>query len=226
MTVPLVKVAILEDHQSIIDGYLYRLNSEPKIQVVATIFHGEDLEPMLAQHQVDVLLLDVQVPISASNPNPYPILHSISVLLQRHRNLNILVISMHTQAVLIQSLVDAGVSGYIFKDDYAAIRQLARIILVIANGGIYFSEAAHLHLRSKGYDRMTAVLSPRQIEALSLCASYPDDSTAGLAKRLGVASSTLRNLLSTAYVRLGVHTRAAAIAKTRKLGLLPDTDIG
>lgn len=224
MTVPHVKVAILEDHQSIIDGYLYRLNSEPKIQVVATIFYGEDLEPMLAQHQVDVLLLDVQVPTSASNPNPYPILHSVSALVQRHQKLNILVISMHTQAVLIQSLVDAGVSGYIFKDDYAAIRQLARIILIIANGGVYFSEAAHLHLRQKGSDRTVLILSPRQIEVLSLCASYPDDSTAELAGRLGVASSTLRNLLSTAYVRLGVRTRAAAIAKVRKMGLL--TDIG
>jgi DNA-binding NarL/FixJ family response regulator len=226
LTATHVKVAILEDHQSIIDGYLYRLNSEPKIQVVATIFYGEDLEPALAQHQVDVLLLDIQVPTSASNSNPYPIVHSISTLMQSHQNLNVLVISMHTQAVLVQSLVDAGVSGYIFKDDYAAIRQLARIILLIANGGIYFSEAAHLHLRQRGSGRTVPVLSPRQIEALSLCASYPDDSTAGLAKRLGVASSTLRNLLSTAYVRMGVHTRAAAIAKIRKLGLLPDTDIG
>jgi DNA-binding NarL/FixJ family response regulator len=217
-----VRVAILEDHQSIIDGYMYRLSTEPKIEVVATIFCGEDLEPMLAQHQVDVLLLDIQVPTSVSNSNTYPILHSISTLARTHPNMNILAISMHTQPILIQSLVDAGVSGYIYKDDYASIRQLSKIILMIANGGIYFSEAAYQHLRHGRSETTDPILSPRQIEVLSLCISYPDDSTAKLAERLGVASSTVRNLLSNAYVHLGVHTRAAALAKVQKLGLIPN----
>jgi DNA-binding NarL/FixJ family response regulator len=144
-------------------------------------------------------------------------------LAQTYPNLNILVISMHTQAVLVQSLVDAGISGYIFKDDYASIRQLARIIFMIASGGIYFSDDAYQQLRQGRSGTTNPILSPRQIETLSLCASYPDDSTAELAERLGVASSTLRNLLSNAYVRLEVHTRAAAIAKIQKMGLLPDS---
>jgi len=219
----IVKVAILEDHQSIVDGYLYRLSAEPEIQVVATIFFGEDLEPALAQQQVDVLLLDVQVPISEANPNSYPILHSVSALSQNYPNMSILAISVHTQAVLIQSLVDAGISGYIFKDDYESIRQLPKIIHLIASGGVYFSEVAHKQLRQRDTGKATPILSPRQIEVLSLCASYPDDSTDELAERLGVASSTVRNLLSSAYVRLGVHTRAAAIAKVQKLGLIPGT---
>ncbi|MCJ7432975.1 MAG: response regulator transcription factor [Anaerolineales bacterium] len=223
MTATNIKVAILEDHQSVVDGYLYRLSAEPKIQVIATIFFGEELEPMLAQHQVDVLLLDVQVPTSASNPNPYPILHAVSALMQSQPNINILAISMHTSVVLIQSLIDAGVSGYIYKDDYASIRQIARIILTVANGGIYFSEAAYQQLRQGRSGTTHPFLSPRQIEALSLCASYPDDSTAELAERLDVANSTLRNLLSNAYVRLGVHTRAAALAKVQKMGLFSDS---
>jgi DNA-binding NarL/FixJ family response regulator len=59
---------------------------------------------------------------------------------------------------------------------------------------------------------------------LLLSAAYPDDSTVELAKRLNVASSTVRNLLSQTYIRLDVHTRAAAIAKIKKMGLLPDDD--
>ena len=223
MTDKHLKVAILEDHQSIVDGYLYRLSEEPKIQVVATIFFGEELEPVLAHQDVDVLLLDVQVPTSETNPNPYPILHAVSSLSQSYPNMNILAISVHTQAVLIQSLVDAGVSGYIFKDDYESIRQLPKIIFLIAGGGVYFSEVAYKQLRQRETGMTNPILSPRQIEALSLCASYPDESTVELAERLGVASSTVRNLLSSAYVRLGVHTRAAAIAKVQKMGLIPGT---
>ncbi len=223
MTDTRLKVAILEDHQSIVDGYLYRLSTEPKIQVVATIFFGEELETALAHEHVDVLLLDVQVPTSETNSNPYPILHAVSALLQSHPNMSILAISVHTQAVLIQSLVDAGVSGYILKDDYESIRQLPKIISLVASGGVYFSELAYQQLRQKQTGLTNPILSPRQIEALSLCASYPDESTSELAERLGVASSTVRNLLSTAYLRLGVHTRAAAIAKVQKMGLIPDS---
>jgi len=42
-----------------------------------------------------------------------------------------------------------------------------------------------------------------------------------LANQLGVTGSTLRNLLSNSYIRLGVRTRAAAIAKAHQLGIVP-----
>jgi DNA-binding NarL/FixJ family response regulator len=219
-----LRVAILEDHQSIVDGYLYRLSADPKIEVVATIFYGEDLEPMLAQQEVDVLLLDVQVPTSETNSNPFPILRAVATLLENHPNLGILAISVHTKPVLIQSLVDAGVNGYVFKDDYESIRQLPRIVFLIAGGGVYFSEAAHQQLRQKKSGITSPNLSPRQIEILSLCASYPDESTEDLANRLGVASSTVRNLLSNAYLRLGVRSRAAAVTKIQKMGLIPELE--
>jgi two-component system nitrate/nitrite response regulator NarL len=36
-----IRVAILDDHQSIVDGYLYRLQNAPDIEVVATAVYGE-----------------------------------------------------------------------------------------------------------------------------------------------------------------------------------------
>jgi hypothetical protein len=35
-----ILVAILEDHQSIIDGYIFRLSDTPEIQIVATAHWG------------------------------------------------------------------------------------------------------------------------------------------------------------------------------------------
>ena len=55
---------------------------------------------------------------------------------------------------------------------------------------------------------------------LSLCAAYPNSKTAELAGKMKIADSTLRNLLSTVYFKLGVQTRAAAIAKARQMGIL------
>ena len=220
MTTRTIRVTILDDHQGIIDGYLYRLSSAPGFEVVATISYGEELEPTLVAHPSDVLLLDINVPTSAENPNPYPILHSIPQLLQKYPTLNILVISMYTERSLIKAVMEAGASGYILKDDQATIRDLANVVASVANGGVYFSQKAHkLFLKNQRIDD-NAPLTSRQLEALSLCAAYPDATTAQLAGKMTVSNSTVRNLLSSAYVRLGVHSRTAAIEKARKLGLI------
>jgi DNA-binding NarL/FixJ family response regulator len=215
-----IRVAILDDHQSIVDGYTYRLNAAPEIQVVCSAFYGEHLEPMLADHVADVLLLDIHVPTSPENNNPFPVLHIIPRLLQKYPDLNVLVISMLNQRTLIEALVEAGVNGYIFKGDQTSIRQLAKIVSMVANGGVYFSQDAKMVIRRKTYHRKGLTLTARQLEVLSLCAAYPDSSTEELAGRLGIASSTLRNLLSRAYLRLEVRTRAAAIAELLRLGLI------
>lgn len=221
-----IRVSILDDHQNIVDGYVYRLSHFPQIEVVATLAFGEELELTLAKHPTDVLLLDVSVPTGPNNPNPYPILATIPKLLQLHPELNILVISMHAERGLIRAVMEGGASGYILKDDQSTARDLGSVVLSVASGGIYFSQKAHQLYAKVQHQEGDELLTGRQLEVLSLCAAYPNDTTAQLAEKLAVANSTLRNLLSGAYVRLGVHTRVAAISKARHLGLItPDIPV-
>ena len=77
-----INVVILDDHQSIVDGYVLRLGQNPQIEVVASVNFGDDLEPALEKFPADVLILDINVPISAENAASYPILHIIPKLLQ------------------------------------------------------------------------------------------------------------------------------------------------
>ena len=219
-----IRVTILDDHQSIVDGYVYRLNSNPEIEVVATISYGDQIEPTLAEHPTDVLLLDVNVPSEPKNSNPYPILHVIPSLLQKYPNLAVLVISMYAERGLIRAVMEAGASGYILKDDQEIIRSLGSVVISVAGGGIHFSQSAHRLLQKGRVTPNAQSLAKRQLEALSLCAAFPNSTTAELAVKMSVSNSTVRNLLSGAYIKLDVHTRAAAIAKARELGLLaPDT---
>lgn len=218
---PKIRVSILDDHQSIVDGYLYRLSNTPQIEVVATMFYGEELESTLPSKPTDVLILDVNVPTSPTNVNPYPILHWIPQLLQIYPSLNVLVISMHAQRTIIKAVMEAGASGYILKDDQATLRALPSVIISVAQGGIHLSRQAHdLLLRKGSQDDLDLPLTSRQQEVLSLLTAYPDLTSANIAQKLGVRHSTVRNLLSDAYLRLGVRNRSAAIAKARQLGLI------
>ena len=212
------RVAILEDHQSIIDGDLFRLSPYPDIAVVATATSAEELEPLLARSKPDVLLLDVSVPTSPENPSHFPINQVIPKWLQAYPQLSILVISMHNVPTLVRTVMKAGASGYILKDDQASIQELGGILRSIANGGVYLSKEASSHLQTRTDEE--SLLTARQLQALSMCAAYPDATTYDLADKLGVAHSTLRNFLSEAYLRLEVHNRTAAIARARQLGLI------
>jgi two-component system, NarL family, response regulator DesR len=211
-----IQVIIMDDHQSIVDGYLYRLGQVPEIEVVKTLEYGDDLEPTLKEHPVDVLILDVEVPASRDNENSYPILHTIPKVLKMYPHMAILVISMHNEPGLIRAIVEAGAVGYILKNDSGKIQELGKWILSLVNGDPCFSDKILRVFPGRLHEPFTA----RQLEALSLCAAYPNSKTAELAGKMKIANSTLRNLLSTVYLKLGVQTRAAAISKARQMGLL------
>jgi DNA-binding NarL/FixJ family response regulator len=215
-----IKVAILEDHQSIVDGYIYRL-SNPEIEIVGIALYGEGVEMILATNKPDVLILDANVRSSQDNPNPFPILSFVKKALQKYPDLKILVISMLTSTVLVEALVDAGVSGYVFKDDEKSIHQLFDVICRVSGGEHYFSPGAWEKMKPRGSSNL---LTGRQLEVLSISAAYPDLSTFALAQKLSVSPSTFRNLLSGAYKRLGVSTRTAALARASQLGLLADVN--
>jgi DNA-binding NarL/FixJ family response regulator len=130
---------------------------------------------------------------------------------------------MFNQAGLIKAVMDAGASGYILKDDLATLQKIGEVITTVAQGGIHLSKVAYQKLFNKL--PQDSQLTQRQSEVLSLCAAYPEETSAALAARLGVENSTLRNLLSNAYLQLGVRTRLAAISKARTLGLItPNED--
>jgi DNA-binding NarL/FixJ family response regulator len=217
-----IRVAILDDHQSIIDGYTFRLSSSPEIEVVASAMYAERLEPLLAEHSVDVLLMDIGVPESEDNPNPYPILNILPKILQSYPNLTVIIISVYNHGTLIRTVVEAGASGYILKDDHEAIQKLDSIVQSISEGGVYFSQPAYQSLMKRLPKE--PLLSPRQLEALSYCATYPEATASELAKKMCVANSTIRNLLSKSYLRLKVSNRAAAVSKARQLGLITPPD--
>jgi two-component system response regulator NreC len=218
-----IRVAILDDHQTSLDSYTFRLQGSPNIQVVATANYGNDLAPMLEANEVDVLLLDVNVPNSEEDRNPYPLLALLPEIIDTHPEMHILVISMYDQRTLVKAVIEAGATGYILKEDREAIQQLAEAVTLVNTGGVYLSKQLRDALGNAGVEQVP-LLSKRQREALSLAAAYPDIKTEELGDRLNVAPSTLRNLLSKAYKRLNVRNRVAATEKARRLGLITPKD--
>jgi DNA-binding NarL/FixJ family response regulator len=213
-----IRVAILENHQSTIDGYTYRLSMVPEIEIVAAFLCEADLAAQFNDLKVDVFISGIDLPVSAKNRNPFSILKLIDRINKQIPDTKILIISYINQQQIIDSLLKKGVNGFVLKEDQQSIQKLGRIVEIIASGGVFFSKELQQEIFSRP---STFKLTERQLEALMLCAAYPDEDTFTLAKEMNISSSTLRNLLSAIYLKLEVRTRAAAIIKARQLQLIP-----
>ncbi|MBP6210878.1 MAG: response regulator transcription factor [Anaerolineales bacterium] len=214
-----IKIAIIEDHQGIIDGYKFRLQKAEDIEIIDVAMNGEELNALLATHlEIDILIMDINVPVSTQNKNFFPILQLVPKIIEEHPNTRVLIISMLSELNLIKELVDAGISGYVVKDDVESIRALSSILRKINRGELYFSES----IKGKLQDFVNQFgLTNRQLEILSVCAAYPDLTSEQVAEMIDIASSSLRTTLSAIYSRLNVRSKAAAIFKAKDLGLIP-----
>lgn len=215
-----IRVAILDDHQSTVEGYTARFAGNKNIQVVGSANYGYQLDDLVQSGNVDVLLLDVSVPNSEQDENPFPLLNALPRIRENYPQLAVLVISMHGERPLVRAVLDAGANGYILKDDREAILQLAEAVTLVSTGGIYLSRKLRNLFSDPGPMDSVQALSKRQLEALSISAAYPEISTEDLAAKMNIAPSTVRNLLSRAYGRLRVRSRTAAITRARQLGLI------
>lgn len=216
-----IKIILLEDHPMTLDGYLSKLTPARDIEVGPTLSYGEDLEPALAGYPADVLLMDLQVPTSPTNSNPFPVWHVLTRVVEKYPKLAILILSMFNSPAMIDNALEAGINGYILKDDIIAYRDLPAIVRMAAQGSAYFSPSVRQRwLDRRKNDLSEPLLSPRQLEALSLCATYPNENLGQIAERMHVAQSTLRNLLSRAYLKLEVNNRGAAVNLCYQHGLL------
>ncbi len=215
----LLRIAILEDEQGVIDGYHYRLAHRADFKIVLAARTGSELEAQLDGQAVDLLLLDLSVPAAPDNPRPYPISAALPRLRARHPGLAVVVVSNTADPIVIQLLIESGINGYLVKADAAAYDYLADILHMAARRELFLSTTAHAALRPPA-DNVPSPVTPRQRELLALCAAYPDENYTELARRLGVTASTVRNQMSEIYQRLGVRSRQSAVEEARRRGLV------
>jgi DNA-binding NarL/FixJ family response regulator len=129
----------------------------------------------------------------------------------------ICLLSAFLEPTLLHDLLQAGVCGYILKDD-DYVSQIDTIIRDLAAGQVYLSpqayEALVLATRSQGKEH---VLTEREVEILRLAKrGLPNPQ---IANSLHISPGTVRNHLSSIYRKLNVHSRheALQIAEDRQI---------
>ena len=156
----MIRLAIAEDHQSLIDGIKLLLEYEDAISIVGTANDGEALLEIVEKKQPNVVLTDIRMPKMDG-------IEATKQIKKKHPKINILAFTMFEQTEAIQQMIEAGASGYILKN--SSLDEVHNAILAVAKGEKYFDANINTNvINAQSSNKTKGVLTKRQTEILQL----------------------------------------------------------
>lgn len=158
----MIRLAIAEDHQSLIDGIQLLLEYEDDISIVGTANDGEALLEIVKNKRPTVVLTDIRMPKLDG-------IEATKRIKKFNPEIRVLSFSMFDQTDAIKQMLDAGASGYILKN--SSLNEVLKAIRTIAKGETYFDANINTNaLTSENPTKTKGLLTKRQIEILELIA--------------------------------------------------------
>jgi DNA-binding NarL/FixJ family response regulator len=209
-----IRVVLADDHPVVRQGLGAMLRSVDGIDVVGEAATGREAIRAAVTLAPDVLILDIHMPE----------LDGVAAAREIRRaapQVGILMLTMLDDNDSVRSAVDAGAAGYVLKGDPQ--QKIVRAIQAVAAGDAFLAAGVAQRVLNPGppaaepgYPEL-ARLTAREQRVLDLLASGL--STTAIATRLGIATKTVSNNLSTIFTKLGVSNRTEAALQARQAGL-------
>ena len=157
----MIRLAIAEDHQSLIDGIKLLLEYEDDIDIVGTANDGEALLELVRLKQPNVVITDIRMPkmdgITATKEIKKELPHT-----------KILGFTMFDQKDAIQQMLEAGASGYLLKN--SPLEEVLKAVRSVYNGNTYFDANIEIEKENNTNKKSKGILTKRQVEILGLIA--------------------------------------------------------
>ncbi|MFK4690693.1 response regulator [Streptomyces pristinaespiralis] len=204
-----VRILLCDDHAVVRAGLLALLGSEPDIEVVGEAGSGEEAVAMAAKLKPDVVLMDLQLGagidgVEATRRIATPGTH-------------VLVLTTYDTDADITRAIEAGATGYLLKAERP--EELFAAIRAAAQGRTALSAP----VASRVMDRMRGAAGPsltdRERDILGQLARGLGNRE--IARALFISEATVKTHLGRIYAKLGVDTRAGAVAVAKEQRLLP-----
>lgn len=215
--VDMIKIVLVDDHELFLEGMKRLLEKQSDMKVVATYDGGSALLENLPSIEMDLLLLDLQLP----DMDAEKLLRQIINL---RPGLPILYLTMMRGARIFRRLDNYPIGGYILKD--TSLSELSFAIRSVASGekyvttDIFLGDRHQYNTVTTPKERLVELLSPREKEVLNLiCKEY---SSAEIAKKLFVSTSTIDSHRKNMLQKLSVQNTVGLVKFAIKNGLFDE----
>jgi DNA-binding NarL/FixJ family response regulator len=205
-----IRVLVVDDHPVVRHGLTAILRWERDLDVVGEAADGREAVERIIEQRPDVVLLDLRLPH----------LSGIEVMRQVRAQLpqvRFLVLTTYDTDAYIGPALAAGAQGYLLKD--ATPEELAGAVRSLMQGRAALEPGVAARLLEKISDGGAAdELSAREREVLERLVRGA--SNKAIAANLNVSENTVKTHISHIFAKLGVQSRAEAVAAAIQRGMV------
>ncbi|WP_432093713.1 response regulator [Streptomyces sp. bgisy100] len=206
-----VRILVCDDHAVVRAGLLALLDSAPDIEVVGEAGTGEEALALAARLAPDVVLMDLQLGAGIDGVETTRRLTDVP-----GSSSHVLVLTTYDTDADITRAIEAGATGYLLKAERPD--ELFAAIHAAAEGRTALSPPVAGRVMAN-LRRPRPTLTDRERDILAQLARGLGNRD--IARALYISEATVKTHLRRIYDKLGVETRAGAVAVAKERRLVP-----
>ena len=198
-----IRLLIVDDHEVVRLGLRTLLADEPDLEVVAEAGTAEEALVQVANHDPDVVILDIQLPGRSG-------LEACQEIRKKFPETQVVILTSHGGESYAEQALRAGAAGYVLKQ--VGNEELVRAIRAANRGEIALDPrtAARVVGRLKDLQSQSEAnafrdLSPREMDVLTPLARGKTNAEIG--QLLNLSEKTVSNYVSNMFEKLGLNNR-------------------
>lgn len=204
-----IRILIADDHEVVRDGLRLLLEDEAEFEVVGEAGNGAEAVRLAGEVRPQVVLMDLRMPGQGG-------LDALEQIRAQWPEIAVVILTTYNEDDLMGRGLRAGAWGYLLKDTKR--QTLFDTLKAAARGEALLQPDILARALNPGPSNQPALLTPREREVLAGVAR--GERSKEIAARLGLSERTVKAYLSNIYDKLGVDSRAAAIAVAAERGWL------
>jgi NarL family two-component system response regulator YdfI len=209
-----IRILIVDDHAIVREGLRLILETVQDFVVIGEAADGSEAIRMVAELSPEVILMDLRMPKMDG-------ITAIQQLGKDQPEIAVIILTTYNEDELIYKGLQAGARGYLLKD--TGKEPLFNTIRAAARGETLLSSEIMERLlfqKEMKADKRVGEMELTEREEEVLTAVAEGQTSKEIAYRLDITERTVKAHLTSIYNKLGVDSRAAAIAEAAKRGWL------
>lgn len=203
--VPPIRILLAEDHAVVREGLSAILNRELDMTVVAEAQNGQQAVAQYQQHQPQITLMDLRMPVLGG-------VEAIAQIRAHDSTARIIVLTTYDGDEDLYRGLQAGAKGYLLKDTTS--EELLNAIRAVHQGRRYIPPELALKLTER-IDDFT--LTERELQVLQLLVA--GNSNQAISTALSITQGTVKFHVNNILHKLKVNDRTQAVVTALKRGL-------
>lgn len=195
----MIRVLVVDDHNLIRAGLITLLEAATDIQVTGEAADGQQAIEVAAATAPDVVLMDLSMPVMDGAA-------ATRLLLAGRPDTRVVALTSFSDRQRVTDILAAGATGYLLKDSRP--EDLLAAVRAAAGGHVPLDPRVAAALLPSREPPLTDQLSDREKQVLRLVAAGLANKQ--IARRLGIAESTVKVHTGNIFRRIGVTDRTSA----------------